>query len=87
MVNLTQKGWAFMGWADENGDTISIDNPFVYTGRNDIHLTALLAEYQECPDLEYFFINSSYYPRMPRIDNNDIVNNVEIRIVNGQVVI
>jgi len=24
---------------------------------------------------------------MPRIDNNDIVNNVEIRIVNGQVVI
>lgn len=87
VLNEIQPGWAFMGWADENGDTISIDNPFVYTGRNDIHLTALLAEYQECPDLEYFFINSSYYPRMPRIDNNDIVNNVEIRIVNGQVVI
>ena len=87
VLNEIQPGWAFMGWADENGDTISIDNPFVYTGRSDIHLTALLAEYQECPDLEYFFINSSYYPRMPRIDNNDIVNNVEIRIVNGQVVI
>ena len=87
VLNEIQPGWAFMGWADENGDTISVDNPFVYTGRSDIHLTALLAEYQECPDLEYFFINSSYYPRMPRIDNNDIVNNVEIRIVNGQVVI
>ena len=86
MVNLTQKGWAFMGWADENGDTISIDNPFTYTGRSDIHLTALMSELQECPDIDYFFINNGN-GHMPRIDNGEVVNNVEIRIVNGQVVI
>lgn len=88
MVNLTQKGWAFMGWANENGDTLSVDNPFTYTGRNDIHIIALMTEQHECPDDDYdFMFRGSHGHSMPPIDNNTVINNVDIRIDNGQIVI
>lgn len=100
VLNLPQEKWAFMGWANANGDTLSKENPFVLHynemsdklnwGR-DIHIFALMNELTPCSyeDVDFFYRN------MPNgqfnfrgHDLDDVtVSNVEVSVRNGQIIV
>ena len=54
VLNQPMAEWAFMGWANENGDTLSTDNPWTITYddfQRDVTFTALMSKRVECPDV------------------------------------
>lgn len=89
-LNLPQEGWAFMGWADEDGNIVATDNPFTYTGRANAHFIAVMKEYRDCPDY-----NDPDYtnPGEPGVNPNTpelrevIVSNIKVSVENDQIVV
>ena len=89
-LNLPQEGWAFMGWADEDGNIVATDNPFTYTGRANAHFVAVMKEYRDCPDY-----NDPDYtnPSAPGVNPNTpelrevIVSNIKVAVENDQIVV
>jgi hypothetical protein len=89
-LNLPQEGWAFMGWADEDGNIVATDNPFTYTGRANAHFIAVMKEYRDCPDY-----NDPDYanPSEPGVNPNTpelrevIVSNIKVSVENDQIVV
>lgn len=89
-LNLPQEGWAFMGWADEDGNIVATDNPFTYTGRANAHFIAVMKEYRDCPDY-----NDPDYanPGEPGVNPNTpelrevIVSNIKVAVENDQIVV
>lgn len=89
-LNLPQEGWAFMGWADEDGNIVATDNPFTYTGRANAHFIAVMKEYRDCPD----YIDPDYTnPSEPGVNPNTpelrevIVSNIKVSVENDQIVV
>lgn len=89
VLNQPQAGWAFMGWWDGNA-VISTDNPFTYTGRTDITLTALMKPWRDCSDDDdvpnFSPMPGNFTHYTPEIDDV-IVDNVEVEIVNGLIAV
>ncbi len=100
VLNLPQEKYAFMGWANANGDTLSKDNPFVLEygqmsdklnwGR-DIHIFALMNELTPCSydDNDFFSRNMPFGQFNFRgHDLDDVtVSNVEVSVRNGQIIV
>lgn len=100
VLNLPQEKWAFMGWANANGDTLSKDNPFVLEygqmsdklnwGR-DIHIFALMNELTPCSydDNDFFSRNMPFGQFNFRgHDLDDVtVSNIEVSVRNGQILV
>lgn len=100
VLNLPQEKYAFMGWANANGDTLSKENPFVLeygqmsdklNWERDIHVFALMNELTPCSyeDVDFFYRN------MPNgqfnfrgHDLDDVtVSNIEVSARNGQIIV
>lgn len=77
VLNEPQAEWAFMGWANENGDTLSTENPFTLQygqttfgnvenaldwGRN-VTIFALMNQLPECPNSDFDFTNPNFFGR------------------------
>lgn len=95
VLNQPQAGWAFMGWWDGN-DTISTDNPFVYTcpdvtsGETTITLTALMQPWRDCSgeeDPEFYAPSPSIFDYHGREIDNVVVSNVNVTVEQGQIVV
>ena len=96
VVNQPLAEWAFMGWADENGDTISRENPYTITygdWNRDVVITALMSKRVECSNDDDY----SYYSRpyaadtasnrwMPEL-RDAIVSNIKVSVENDQIVV
>lgn len=91
-LNLPQSGWAFMGWW--NGTDTIHENPYNYTAGTDIHLIALMKQWQPCVgdnveqnfDFGLFPNGSHFEYRFP--SNDDVViSNVSIRVDQKQIVV
>ena len=69
---------------------ISTDNPFTYTGRTDITLTALMKPWRDCSDDDdvpnFSPMPGNFTHYTPEIDDV-IVDNVEVEIVNGLIAV
>lgn len=93
VLNQPLKGWAFMGWANENGDTVSRVNPytFVYSDYNrDVTLTALMTKLTPCSYNDFDFENFRFRDefRFRGRDLEDItVSNIEVTVRNGQIIV
>lgn len=100
VLNLPQEKYAFMGWANANGDTLSKANPFVLEygqmsdklnwGR-DIHIFALMNELTPCSydDNDFFSRNMPFGQFNFRgHDLDDVtVSNIEVSVRNGQIIV
>ena len=94
VVNQPLAEWAFMGWANENGDTISRENPWTITygdWNRDVVFTALMSKRVECSNND----NNPYYtnpgnpsndPEMPEL-REAIVTNIKVAVENNQIVV
>lgn len=94
VLNEPLAGWAFVGWANENGDTVSTDNPYTFSYNEfnrDVTLTALMNKLTPCSYGDFDFSNPGFYGRYDfrgrDIDDNDVVSNVEISTRNGQIIV
>lgn len=100
VLNLPQEKYAFMGWANANGDTLSKANPFeLHYGQmsdkldwsRDIHIFALMNELTPCSydDNDFFSRNMPFGQFNFRgHDLDDVtVSNVEVSVRNGQIIV
>ena len=100
VLNLPQEKYAFMGWANANGDTLSKDNPFVLEygqmsdklnwGR-DIHIFALMNELTPCSYVDNDFFNRNMPFGQFNFRGHDLddvtVSNIEVSVRNGQIIV
>lgn len=100
VLNLPQEKYAFMGWANANGDTLSKANPFVLEygqmsdklnwGR-DIHIFALMNELNPCSydDNDFFSRNMPFGQFNFRgHDLDDVtISNIEVSVRNDQIIV
>ena len=90
-LNQPQEGWAFMGWADENGDIVSTDNPYTYTGRVDANFVAVMKMYHDCPDFDDPAYSNNPNNEEPGHETpalrDVIVSNIKVTVENNQIVV
>lgn len=92
-LNLPQAGWTFLGWWNGN-DTLH-QNPYTYMGGQNIHLTALMKEWQSCNG-NGEGDNYDFGSRIPRregfeyqfsLTDDAVVTNVKVFDRNGQIIV
>ena len=95
VVNQTLADWAFMGWANENGDTVSRQNPWTITYgdyNRDVAFTALMSKRVPCSN-DYDDIYNTPGTDSPATDHDmpelrdAVVSNIIVTIENNQIVI
>lgn len=96
VVNQPLADWAFMGWANENGDTISRENPWTITYgdyNRDVVFTALMSKRVECPDVDDYIYSTNPGNNEPATGRempelrDVIVSNINVFIENNQIVV
>ncbi len=95
VVNQPLADWAFMGWANENGDTVSRQNPWTITYgdyNRDVAFTALMSKRVPCSN-DYDDIYNNPGTDSPATDHDmpelrdAVVSNIIVTIENNQIVI
>lgn len=94
VLNEPLAGWAFVGWANENGDTVSTDNPYTFSYNEfnrDVTLTALMNKLTPCSYVDNDFFNRNMPFGQFNFRGHDLddvtVSNIEVSVRNGQILV